>query len=665
MNIRRNQLLSAIKSAKLHVDGSANTTAKATEQIGQETKPSNSRMVRLIGKSSSDNERKSLLTRVGVKNRPTYDLVADGILGKDSKKYQPKLSVSESQISIDKTVSERIKDLRARTLSKLSRDDNSTGEGFFGFETDGTPIWSSVVAGDRKIAERMFDADQPQEIYNHSTHIPVNYSWPKRLAMSNHNTFKNWFTVAENRRATQLAEQIIDNPQQGINPLVVVGQNNTGKSHLLHAIGQASLLTCEQDIFSINRDEFSKVMSFEHSWSDVFASASMLIIDDIDATLEDDAIANKFGEIIDIALNMNVHVIVSSQSVPDDWPASRVWDLLRNGVKTILNPPGAGSLMLYARGLAINKSIILTDEQLALIVTNGETGWRSTKNSLGKIETAINNGLAMLDASDVYKILHDIQPELASTDILQASESVEDVASRLINSVVDVVYSDQQLGGIEFNTELPELSDDYQPPELTSPLSRKSDVELIESQLHSTLENLTPVAPSVIDVDDRDKHLIAKMNRIIEQDHSRAAEILTDLDMGIDERFHQSNNQIANDTSVLMNLEAKLLQLAERTADASVDGLIEIADELRSLEHDLLTAGATQMSGSQGTDGELDTYTPTNDWNIDASKVQPQDLVVESSTMIPIGGVLQPHPEGVIRTATITPVIDIITEEEE
>ena len=92
------------------------------------------------------------------------------------------------------------------------------------------------------------------------------------------------------------------------------------------------------------------------SRSDVFASASMLIIDDNDAALQDDAIANKFGEIIDIALNMNVHVIVSSQSVPDDWPASRVWDLLRNGVKTILNPPGAGSLMLYARGLVSTRA---------------------------------------------------------------------------------------------------------------------------------------------------------------------------------------------------------------------------------------------------------------------------------------------------------------------
>ena len=58
MNIRRNQLLSAIKSAKLHVDGSGITTVETTEQIGKETKPSNSRMVRLIGKGASENERK-------------------------------------------------------------------------------------------------------------------------------------------------------------------------------------------------------------------------------------------------------------------------------------------------------------------------------------------------------------------------------------------------------------------------------------------------------------------------------------------------------------------------------------------------------------------------------------------------------------------------------
>ena len=66
MNIRRNQLLSAIKSAKNCMSMvRVILQREATEQIGQETKPSNSRMVRLIGKSASDNERKSLLTRVG------------------------------------------------------------------------------------------------------------------------------------------------------------------------------------------------------------------------------------------------------------------------------------------------------------------------------------------------------------------------------------------------------------------------------------------------------------------------------------------------------------------------------------------------------------------------------------------------------------------------
>ena len=85
----------------------------------------------------------------------------------------------------------------------------------------------------------------------------------------------------------------------------------------------------------------------------------MILIDDIDASLHDDNIANKLGTMLEAAINMNVHVVVSAKSLPTEWPASRLWDLLRSGVKTILTPVGAGSLMRYARNLAINKSCLL------------------------------------------------------------------------------------------------------------------------------------------------------------------------------------------------------------------------------------------------------------------------------------------------------------------
>ena len=61
----------------------------------------------------------------------------------------------------------------------------------------------------------------------------------------------------------------------------------------------------------------------------------------------------------------------------------------------------------------------------------------------------------------------------------------------------------------------------------------------------------------------------------------------------------------------------------------------------------------------------MDSYVPNNEWNIDDSEITSDDLVAESSMMIPIEGVLEPHPEGIIRTSTLTPVKNTTSGEEE
>ena len=356
------------------------------------------------------------------------------------------------------------------------------------------------------------------------------------------------------------------------------------------------------------------------------------------------------------------------ESSPDSWPASKLWDLLRSGVKTIINPVGAGSLLLYARRLAMQKSIVLNDEQLALIVTSGNVGWRSTKNAIDKVEASMISGIQVVDSIDVYKIMNDIQSDDEETVTELETESVEDIANRLISSVVDVVYSDQELGGIEIKTTLPELSDDYQPPELDIKSLDNSNRDFVQSHIDSTLEDLTPEAPSVIDVNDRDKHLIAKMSRIIEKDHSIAADILTELDMGIDDKLAKSNDSISNDTELLIDLESKLLSLADRTSNASIEGLIGIADELRALEHELVAIDAERAELPKFIEDEhddrLDSYLPDSDWNVDGSQISATDLIGDESTITPIQGILQPHPEGVYRTSTVTPVGTVLSEEE-
>ena len=667
MNQRRTKLLSAIKSAQDYIQPSS-SSVRVAEQSNIEKHPPKSKLARLTGRSGIPKDRKPLLSRVGVNSRPTYDLIADGVLGSESTEYHPKVKLSGGQNNISSLVAERIKDLRERTLSKISSDTNIADDAFFGFESDGTPIWSSVVSGERKIASGDYhELSQPSEmIHHHSVHVPVVINWPKELQFTTHNTFKNWYTVTENKRATQLAEEVVDNTQQTLNPLIIIGDSGTGKSHLLNAIGQSVMLRNDQSIYFVRGDELSQVLLQQQSWTDVFANSSLLLIDDIDLSVETDEVSNALGIMIDAALNMNVHVVVSSKTYPDQWPASKLWNILRTGVKTIINSVGAGSLMLYARRLAMQQSIVLNDEQLALIVTSGDGGWRSTKSGLQKVESALSNGTQLLDSIDVYKIMNDIQSDEEETVIELETESVEDIANRLITSAVDVVYSDQELGGIEINTRLPELSDEYQPPEFDLETLSETQRDFVQSHIDATLNDLTPEAPSVIDVNDRDKHLIAKMTRIIEKDHAIAADIMTELDMEIDKKMMQSNDSIVNDAEILTDLESKLMNLAERTSNASIEDLIGIADELRALEHDLVAIDTERDLLPEFIDDDnLDSYVPEAEWNVDSSQITADDLMQEETRIIPIQGVLQAHPEGVLRTSSVTPVKPVLSGEEE
>lgn len=666
---RRNQLLSAINSAKGVVTQTAPSDSSKAMRSNADGQVAKSKLSRLIGKNLVHKPRKSLLTRVGVPNRPTFDIIADGILGSQSIEYQPKLSVQKPSSEVTNIVSERIKNLRERTLNKISSNSEISGDGFFGFESDGTPVWSSVVTGARKIENKEYEQNKPQSPYHHSTQIPIKFDWPKRLAPSTHNTFKNYYVVAENKRATQLAQQVIDFTGQKLNPIVFVGDSGTGKSHLLNAIGQAILLHSDVAPLFVRKDELPHILTQQQTWTDVFTQTSMILIDDIDASLHDDNIANKLGTMLEAAINMNVHVVVSAKSLPTEWPASRLWDLLRSGVKTILTPVGAGSLMRYARNLAINKSIALTDDQLALIVTSGTLGWRATKNAIEKIELAVDSGETLLDSTDVYNLLNDIQTDNDVLALDVRSERVEDIANRLISDVIDVVYSDQEFGGIEFNTDLPTLSDDYQPPELDLSKFSDSSINYVESQINTTLQNLTPEAPSVIDVNDRDKHLVAKMNRIIERDHAIAADILTDLDMGIDMKLQESDDVVRAETNLLVNLESELLNLAERTSSASIEDLIGIADELRDVEQRLVAIDSERADLPEFVDDDvesaLDSYVPSNDWNLDGSVISVEELIEEESILTPIDKTLQPHPEGAIAMSELNPVGIILDGEEE
>lgn len=704
---RKHRLNSALKNAKRHLQSlDEESIQQDISEPSKDFTPSRSKLNKLLGrKSVQDTRSAKLLQRVGVSSRPTFDLIADHVLGRDSRNFKPSIELSNDGTDISDVVAKRLANLRERTLNTIESESQEmfgNDNNYIGFDHDGIPVWKSVVQGQRR-NEKLTNLELEQEIsltaHHHSVYIPKDFDWPKKLDFETYNTFKQWVTVVENRRATQLAEGVVDSPGMGLNPLLIIGEGETGRSHLLHAISQSILQRHEGHVFLLTGVELEQLESLPNGWQESLIDCSLLAIDDVDMVAENKILANSIGKMIDYALNLSVHVVLSSSCSPSEWPASRLWDLCRGSVQTTIKQPSAGSLMLFARKKAIEMNIVLDDSQLATLVTHDTLGWRSTKSNLEKLASSINSGEQIVDAHDVSSILSDVPLDSQFEHDEIVRERVEDIAQRLISNAVDVVYSDNELGGIELTSELPVLSEEYEPPQWDTEELSSSQVDLLERHVKTTLEDLTPEAPSVLDLHDRDKHLVAQRARIRNEDFGKAADILTDIEMNLDGQFESAELELAENSIILEGLEQSMIDLAQRASDASLEDLILIADDLRELEQKLVEIDPEKaplpefveaklirkpakrrkkkssktkssiLKVSSNISSILDSHEPTGEWNIDDSEVSAADLLesegAQISSLREIKQTLVPHPDGLQETATLTAKSILISGEEE
>ena len=279
---RKQKLNSALENAKKHLE-KLNPKENQISNIEITEKPitARSKLNRILGNSSVEDTRKSrLLQRVGVSSRPTFDILADHVLGRESRTFKPSVELKNRGEDISDVVASRIQNLRDRTLSSMEEDSRNNfydEDEYFGFVSDGTPIWKSVVSGqrsDKKLTHNELEQDISLLAHHHTVHIPKEFDWPKKLVFETHNTFKQWVTVVENRRATQLAEGVIDSTGNGLNPMLIVGARETGRSHLIHAISQAVLHRHEGHVFLISGVELESMNSLPKGWQD-----SWLVVD--------------------------------------------------------------------------------------------------------------------------------------------------------------------------------------------------------------------------------------------------------------------------------------------------------------------------------------------------------------------------------------------------
>ena len=659
MSSRKEHLDLAIAQAKQRLSdlGAAAKLPEEEANVQPKGKPPQSRLNRLLGKRSVPDTRKStLLQRVGFVERPTYDLVADAVLGKESRKHQPTMNLHTDDESLASIVSARLRSLRERTAASIEKQHQPLDQDdfFVGVETDGRPVWESVLDSHRGRAMHALpeqlslpETDSP---FHHSVAAPIHAPWPIKLRPESRMSFKQWFTIEENLRATQAAEAVVDSPGLALNPLLVMGPTESGRSHLLHAIAQGVLRRQEGDVFLLTAGDITQLERLPNGWQDALSQARLLAIDDAHLIADHPSAATLLGTMVDYALNVGVHVVITSSIDPERWPASRLWELVRNAAKVIMKPPQATSMVLFARQLALRRSLMLDDGQLASIVLHNQGGWRATKANLDLIALAIESGQDLLDGDDVATVLsgEPLRNNAMAPQIER--EQVSDIATKLIAEAVDVVYSDETIGGIDLHSPLPEIgADEYEPPELDTRAMARNAQTRHEAYMKTALHDIDLKVPSVLDLDERDAHLVARSGRIEERDYGTAAEILTDLDETIDRRLGSFEAEFASRSTQLERLENRMAQLAQHTSTASIEELIQIADDLRHLEEELVeidpergplppfvedviekkkrSVGRREKNKSKTEATKLDSFVPEGEWDVDAASVDMLDLL--------------------------------------
>ena len=506
----------------------------------------------------------SLLSRTGVPTRPVFDMLADRVLGEETE-WKPSVDLEDSNRTLAQIAAKRIHHMREKTLE--DEFESETLGDSLGVMKDGKPIWAEVLDSQRGYSTGATDFGFRD--------ISFRPEWPPVQHLSDHNTWKSWNVVEENSRATLACEKVIQKPGTSMNPLLILGDSGCGKSHLISASVQGMIRRQDGNVHLLSMTAMIGWDSLPQGWQDAVMHASLLAIDDLH--LAEGTLATEIGMMIDYALNHGVQIIATSRVSSDSWQARRLWEVMRSATSIWLKKPSSSSLVTHLRRAANGRTLLLDDSMLANIVKYGQGDWRATNSAFEKIALAIETGERLIGAEDVSRILNDEPVKPDNVERFAERENLEEIASRMIGETLDHVYTNTDIAGVDLKREIPELSDEWEVPELT--IEEKDE-------LHEILvsDNLTPHVTTTLTVEENDKFLLENSDKIDSFDKVRIKETTSAVSNIADSMFENMARNHYQKSIELAELEQEMLDLADRSKNASVDELIAIADRVSEIE---------------------------------------------------------------------------------
>lgn len=168
-------------------------------------------------------------------------------------------------------------------------------------------------------ADQLSNSDSPEAASVTSSRRP--FGEQRNSTINPRYTFDNFVVGANNRLAHAASQAVAEKPARAYNPLFLYGGVGLGKTHLLHAIGNA----CHQrglGVLYVSSEEFTNDMvnairtRTTQAFREKYRSADVLLIDDIQFIAGKEGTQEEFFHTFNTLHSQDKQIIVSSDRPP-------------------------------------------------------------------------------------------------------------------------------------------------------------------------------------------------------------------------------------------------------------------------------------------------------------------------------------------------------------
>jgi chromosomal replication initiator protein len=212
-------------------------------------------------------------------------------------------------------------------------------------------------------------------------------------------TFESFVVGSGNRLAHAACQAVAEKPARAYNPLFLYGGVGLGKTHLLHAIGNACFAR-GLNVLYVSSEEFTNEIinairtHTTQAFREKYRSADVLLVDDIQFIAGKESTQEEFFHTFNTLHGQDKQIIVSSDRPPKSLVTleERMRSRFEWGLAADIQPPDLETRLAILRAKAERTGRIIPDEILEIIS-------RRVQSNIRELEGALNRIIAFGDLS--------------------------------------------------------------------------------------------------------------------------------------------------------------------------------------------------------------------------------------------------------------------------